>query len=193
MPQRGAQDVAHVAYTDHRIQTPGKTPPVKPRGLQPWRRTDRFERRNLGLALFEWGTTVRDVNTLQEAFRILIDLPRQEKDAPVLSALGNLAIQKGRPAEARTWLAEAARLDPNNAQARMALGRAEQQNGANTEALRQYEEAIRLDSLYFDAYVLAAQIHRAAGDRQAYRQVLQRYLRHVPGSLAARKALAAAP
>jgi hypothetical protein len=193
MPQRGAQDVAHVAYTDHRIQTPGKTTPVKPRGLLPWRRVDRFEQRNRGLALFEWGTTVRDVDTLQEAFRILIDLTPEEKDASVLSALGNIAIQKGRPAEAKTWLTEAARLEPNSAEARMRLGRAEQANGKSTDALQHYEEAIRLDPVYFDAYVLAAQIHRAAGGRQAYRRVLQQYLRHVPGSLAARKALAAAP
>ena len=52
-------------------------------------------------------------------------------------------------------------------------------------------EAIRLDRLYFEAYVLAAQIHRAIGNRQAFRQVLQQYLRHVPGNFAARKALAA--
>ncbi len=163
MPQRGVQDVAHVAYTDHRIQTPGKSAPVKPRGLQPWRRVNRFEQRNRGLALFEWGTTVRDVDTLQEAFRILIDLPPEERDAPVLSALGNLAIQKGRSAEAKTWLTEAARLEPNSAEARMRLGRAEQANGKTTDALQHYEEAICLDRLYFDAYVLAAQIHRATG------------------------------
>ena len=55
--------------------------------------------------------------------------PTEERDAPVLSALGNIAIQKGRPAEAKTWLTEAARLEPNSAEARMRLGRAEQANG----------------------------------------------------------------
>jgi tetratricopeptide (TPR) repeat protein len=130
---------------------------------------------------------------LQEAFRILIDLPPAEKDAPVLSALGSLAMQKRRPAEAKTWLSEAARLQPGNPEARMRLGRAEQANGKHTEALQHYHEAIRLDPLYFDAYVLAAQIHRLRGDLEAYRQVLQTYLKRVPQSLAARKALAMAP
>lgn len=193
MPQRGAQDVVHAAYTDHRIQRPGSTVSGTLGAYRPWRTPAAHEQRNHGLALFEWGTTQRNVSSLQEAFRILIDLPPEEKDAPVLAALGSLAIQKERPIEARAWLLEAVHLEPANAEYHMRLGWAEQARGRNDAALQRYEEAIRLDPFYFDAYVLIAQIHRAQGNTEAYRQVLQRYLKHVPGSLAARMALAAKP
>ena len=190
MPKRGVRDVVHTSYTDHRIQRTDSAHLTREQRLRPWRVNPRYEKRNAALALFRWGAASGDAPMVQDAFRNLIDLPAADRAEPaVLSALGAIALLKGRPREASDWLTEAARMEPANSEAQLRLGRAEQASGRPGAALEHYEAAIGLNPLFFEAYVLSAQIERSRGNDKAAGEVLRRYLRHVPQSLAARQAL----
>ena len=191
MPKRGVRDVVHTTYTDHRIQRPRSPVVMREAHLRPWRTPERFRSRNFALALFEWGAATRDPVAVQDAFRKLIELAPEDRDDPaVLSALGGIALQKQRPREGLDWLTRAARMQPNDAALQLRLGRAEQENSRFDAALERYAAAMRIDPLFFEAYVLSAQLHRARGNRKGFEEVLRRYLKHVPQSLAARQALA---
>jgi predicted Zn-dependent protease len=140
MPKRGVRDVLHTSYTDHRIQRPGSRLPAGDKHLRPWRIHPLDGERSLALALFEWGVATRDVASIQTAFAKLVDLPpeQQKNDPAVLSAMGVIALQKGRAREAATWLRSAAELKPG-AEAEMQVARAEEAAGApghRIEALR---------------------------------------------------------
>jgi hypothetical protein len=185
MPRRGVQDVVHTTYTDHRIQLPVSAPPATSSGLRPWRAGPRAQR-NLALAWFEWAASARDAAAMQRASELLRALPRTESDPQVLAARGAISLEP-------VWFEKALRLQPKNAELHFQAGRAEQAAKRLDAALERYSEAIRLDPLLFDAYVMSAQVHRSRSDWRSYKEVLRRYLKHVPASLAARQALAASP
>lgn len=193
MPKRNVGDVVHTAYTDHRIQRPGFGAAAGASDLRAWREPpSEFAGRNFALALFERAATSRDAAGMREAFRRLSGV-RASGDPPVLSALGAISLQAGDVAQARSWLEEVVKLQPRSAEAHFRLGRAEQTAGRAAAAIREYEAAMRLDPLYFDAYAVAAQLHRSRGDWESYRRVLRQYLQKVPQSIAARQALAVVP
>ncbi|HYZ84502.1 MAG TPA: tetratricopeptide repeat protein, partial [Bryobacteraceae bacterium] len=183
MPKRAVADVVHTAYTDHRIQRPGSTLTLQ--GLQPWRGDSPRER---GLAMFEVGEARGDVEMLQQAYRILVSQPA--RDAAVLAALGTLTLQKSRPVEAAQLFEQAVRQEPGNAEAWFRLGLAQQAAGKTDAAVDAFQAASKADPYFFQAYVAEATLRKS--DKSEYRRILERYLRHVPQSLAARKALAAA-
>jgi predicted Zn-dependent protease len=193
MPKRGVRDVLHTSYTDHRIQRPGSRLPAGDKHLRPWRIQPLDGERSFGLALFEWGVATRDVASIQTAFAKLVDLPPGQKNDPaVLSALGVIALQKGRAREAATWLRRAAELQPG-AEAEMRLARAEEAAGRQDIALKHYEAAIHMNPVFLEPYILIAQLYRSRGNQQAFEATLRRYLMHVPQSLTARQALAGRP
>jgi tetratricopeptide (TPR) repeat protein len=151
-----------------------------------------YAERNLALAWFEWAASTRDAHALQYAAARLSRLDSVHNDAQVLSAKASVALQRSAPQEAIEAYNRVLKLQPQDADTHLRLGRAEQAAGHRDTALKHYGDAIGLDPLLFDAYVLAAQLHRAGGDWTAYRETLERYLQHVPQSLAARQALIAA-
>ena len=128
---------------------------------------------------------------MQFAAERISRLDSLDKDAQVLSAKASIALQRNAPQEAIEAYTRVLKLQPKDEETHFRLGRAQQAASHLDAALKHYEAAIRLDPLLFDAYVLAAQLHRANGDWTAYRQRLERYLRHMPQSLAARQALSA--
>ena len=187
MPKRNVRDVAHTAYTDHRIQRPGSSEPRVQAGLRPWRSASA---RNTALATFEWAAARRDAALMDEASRQLLAIAgSHEADPKVVSALGSIALYGGRTMEAVSWMRRAVELEPLNAETHLRLGRAEHAAGHTDRALTHFEQAIQLEPLLFDAYVLAAQIHRSKGNADRYEHVLRRYLKHVRESLAAKQAL----
>lgn len=148
--------------------------------------------REAALAAFEWAVTQRDPALLADTSRPLQDALRLDVEDPaVLSALGSIALSANRFPEAVSFLSKALAKDRKNPDAYFRLGRAEHAAGHPDAARKLFEEAIRLDPLFFDAYALTAQMHRTRGDMTGYRRVLLRYLQHAPQSLAARQALAA--
>jgi tetratricopeptide (TPR) repeat protein len=91
----------------------------------------------LGLAQCHW-----DLGDQDEARRMLDDLLASRPDDPVvLTELGKIAIQAGRPAEAERHLREAVRLDPASFQAHNTLGRCLDVLGRAAEAAEQRKKA----------------------------------------------------
>jgi hypothetical protein len=194
MPKRNVKDVVHTSYTDHRIQRSATRSTTREEGLRQWRPAPgAYTKRNLALAWFEWAASTRDPNAMERASVYVADVPSSNDDAQVLSAKGALAMQKGAAAEAIQWYLRAVQVQPQDSETHFRLGRAEHAAGRPDAALKRYNEAIRLDPLLFDAYVMAAQIHRAKADWPSYRRTLEGYLKHVPQSLSARQALTASP
>lgn len=185
MPKRNVRDVVHTSYTDHRIQRSGAAQTNATAGLQAWRSGPHPER-SLALAWLERAASTRDRQAIERATALISRLSSSENDAQVFSAKAAIAS----PEEAIDLYRRALKLD-DNAEGRLRLGRAYQAAGKSEAALDSYNEAIRRDPLLFEAYVSAAHLYRAGGDREAYRRVLRDYLLRVPASLAARQALAA--
>jgi lipoprotein NlpI len=63
------------------------------------------------------------------------------------------ALDRDEPAAARKLAAKAIQADPKNARAHLVLGQADEAAGKNSEAVADYNSAIRLDSRLADAYL----------------------------------------
>src|SRR5207249_1820814 len=89
MPKRLTEDVAHTAYTDHRIQArPGSlAPPAGPARLRAWREPAlEIAQRSLGLAYVSVGERDASQFHLDEGFRLLSVI--EKPDPAVHTALG---------------------------------------------------------------------------------------------------------
>ena len=124
MPRQRTPEVAHTAYTDHRIQIPGSGDSVQAGGartLRAWREPPgELRDRNLGLAYIYAGQGQASAERIQRGFALL--LPLADKDAEVYSALASVLLQKQRPTEAAVMYGEAARLNPAKADVAHNLG-----------------------------------------------------------------------
>jgi tetratricopeptide (TPR) repeat protein len=191
MPRRAASDVPHTAITDHRIlRRPASGAPGKVVDLEPWREpAPALARRNQGLACISVGEREQNASLLNEGLRLLADLGTEaSRDADVLTAIGLVLLRKSRPPEASRLFDRAARIEPV-ARNFLNLGVAQDQAGQTSEAVRSLERAIDLDPSLDRAYGMLAQMHNRRGQPQLRREVLERYLRFNPQSLAARQAL----
>lgn len=158
MPRTKASDGGHTAFTDHRIQVPGKAPVVSESAdtLRAWREpAAAFRGRGLGLAYAGAGVMERALPLLRGA----------GSDPEVLTALGLAALREGKAGEAVAAFAAAAKAEPNHsvrglnlAAALLSVG---QRGRAREEALR----AIGLEPLLMDAYALMAELEP---ERAAY-------------------------
>jgi tetratricopeptide (TPR) repeat protein len=180
MPKRSTPEVAHTAYTDHRIRTPrAEQRTGSPSSLRPWRGPT--SDRSLGLAYIYAGQRQSSAEWVQRGFAMLLSLPKSQRDAEVLAALGMVLLQKQRPKEASAMFAEAVRLEPKNANYQHNLGVSLVSAGETTAGLAQVQLATLLDPLSLQSWLFLARIQG--------RSALQPYLRYVPQSLAAREAL----
>lgn len=158
MPRTRASDGGHTAFTDHRIQVPGKAPVAAESvaALRAWREpAAEFRGRGLGLAYAGAGMMERALPLLRGA----------GSDAEVLTVQGLAALRGGRTEEAVAAFAAAAKAEPNHSVRALnlaaALLSAGQRGRAREEALR----AIGLEPLLMDAYALLAELEP---ERAAY-------------------------
>jgi hypothetical protein len=180
MPKRSTPEVAHTAYTDHRIRTPrADEGAAAPSSLRPWRGPT--SERSLGLAYVYAGQRKSSAEWVQRGFASLLSLPKSDQDAEVRAALGMVLLQKQRPNEASAMFAEAVHLEPTNANYRHNLGVSLVSAGDTTAGLEQVERATVLDPLSLQPWLFLARVRG--------RFALQPYLQYVPQSLAAREAL----
>ena len=178
MTKRPARDVAHTAFTDHRIvrRQSGEPPPAGvPAVLSAWQPMPApFRNRNLGLAYVAAGEKHSSAALLQEGFRLLTAEPLED-DAPALTGIGHVLLRKQRPREAARLFLRAAELEPANPlhyiNAAAALSAVPEHQAAVAAA----EKAIALEPLLKDAYVLAAEIYRKLGDRSQAARMMRRY------------------
>ena len=191
MPPRPTPEVAHTAYTDHRIRRrPFDEESVRnePPSLAAWREPlDKYRDRNLGLAYVYAGERNRSADQVQKGFALL--LQTAEKDAEVLSALGSVLVQKQRPKEAIAMYTEAARLQPSNPEPVHNLAVISRAVGNNDAAIAYLERAVWIDPFYERSWLLLAQIYQQLGKTELRKQVIKRYLKYVPQNLTFRTAL----
>lgn len=180
MPKRATAEVAHTAYTDHRIRRSGhEERSVAAASLRPWRGP--ASERDMGLAYIYAGQRQSSAEWVQRGFAMLLALPKPKQDAEVLAALGLVLLQKQRPKEASTMFAEAVRIEPSNANYRHNLGVSLVAQGDKTAGIEQVQRATQLDPLSPQPWLFLARVQGPS--------TLQPYLKYVPQSLAARAAL----
>jgi tetratricopeptide (TPR) repeat protein len=94
---------------------------------------------NLGMALYQRGSTEEAMAQFREALRLDPD------NAQAHTNLGNTLLREGYTEEAIAEYREAFKIDPAEAEAHYDLGNALLQQGRTEEAIAQFREAIRID------------------------------------------------
>ena len=189
MPRLRPTNVAHSAVTDHSI-------PRLPRAQQPeagdanpelkaWREPDpALARRDLGLAYFDRAANTHTAPDLQEAYRILSQLPPQQRqDSAVEADLGSVLLAQGQTDLAIRLYTRASTQEPANARYVYCLGAALERAGKMEEAVKELKRSIGLDPSRPDAYLELAQLYRRAGHEAESRNALREYLRFMPQNI----------
>jgi tetratricopeptide (TPR) repeat protein len=133
---------------------------------------------NLGLCYYYQNQNDLAVENYKKA----IDLDRATPHPSPWPYL-NLAITLqflNRYAEAEDNLHTALRLDPGFAQAHFQLGTALEQTGHPDDALKEFQEAARLDAKYPEPHMAMARIYHKLGQEAAAKEQVQIYLRLRP-------------
>jgi cytochrome c-type biogenesis protein CcmH/NrfG len=189
MPRLRPTNVAHSAITDHSIPRIARAPQPEGGGAHPepkaWREPEpALVRRDLGLAYFDLASSTHAAPDLQQAYRILSQLPPQARqDAPVEADLGSLLLAQGQTQLAIRMFARASAQDPSNGRYEYCLGAALERAGKMEEAVKELRRSIELDPSQPDAYLELAQLYKKAGREAESRNALREYLRFMPQNI----------
>jgi hypothetical protein len=191
MPRTRPSNIAHAAITSHRLALPTSKPasPAKPKAadLSAWREpAPELAARNLGLALFQTGSTSKNANDVYRSYQILSQLP--QRDPAVLATLGSILLQQNHPDVAVKLYKQATSAEPRNARFAYILGVALNANGDPHAAIAELRHSIELDPSVPDAYRKLADIY---GQMRLYplsKQVLADYLKFMPQNITLRRA-----
>ncbi len=85
----------------------------------------------------------------------------QPQNIEISMLLADTMLQLGKPTEARDALVAILERAPTNPKIRLAMGHVEGSVRAYSAAIKQYEEALKLDPTYFEAYKALAQVQLA--------------------------------
>jgi hypothetical protein len=194
MSRRHAKDGAHTMFTDHRIvRAPAagsqQSAPVtklvawhEPRGA--------LALRNLGLANIDVGERGRSAELVDEGARQVVEAMKSLPPDPVmLTKVGLALLRKSEASDATEVLELALQVDPDRAGSHVNLGTAYKESGLDDKAAAEFERAIELDPSLESAYRSLAEIHSRANNAEGVRKTLERYLKFMPNSITARKAL----
>ena len=183
MPSRPVSDVAHTAYTDHRIsKLPSQATTSAPRQLKPWRSSPDTSR-EFALALAATG----DLAGADAQFKIL--LKPSTRDVELLVSAGSVALGLNRPQDASRYFEAARKLEPDLAEHYFRKGLANEANQQLSLALDNYKEALRRKPQFFDATARLAALQRKNGNLEAYRKTLTAFLATMPQNLTIRRLL----
>jgi len=186
MPKTGAANVAHVAWTDHRIRkmpeaaNQQKVLEMERAGLVSIL-DEGSDGRDLGLGYYDLVTR-GDVTRKVIAEKLLTQAEASApNDVPVLLALGVLAQMDRRNAEAQKWYQQVLRLDPANLTAATNLGPLLAAEGKIKESEQLWSRAFQHNE---DEAVLGrnlAIIQCMLGEREKAEETLRRVLVYGPG------------
>lgn len=190
MPRTRPSNIAHAAITSHRLLLPSSKPAssAKPKAtdLSAWREpAPALAARNLGLALFQIGSSSKNADDVYRSYQILSHLPQRDPD--VLATLGSILLQQN-PDMAVKLYTQATSEEPRNARFAYILGVALIANGDRQAAIAELRHSIKLDPSAPDAYRKLADIYDQMRLYPLSKQVLADYLKFMPQNITLRRA-----
>jgi predicted CXXCH cytochrome family protein len=200
MPRSGAENIPHVAWTDHRILKNPET--TKPAGndavvsggdtLVPVFSPD-ISRRDTALAYYK-GLLEGNFALQQKAYEGLEAIkPALSGDEDALVALGILSVERGDYQQAQELLQEVLKLDPRNLIAISNLGTLLAKSGDLPAAISLWRPAFEQNQDVAGLAKNLAQVECIAGDPAAARATLQKTLAYNPGLRDVRQMLSRLP
>lgn len=195
MPKGKAQNVPHVAWTDHRIRREPDRPELldrtpAPSGLVSFL-SGEASPRDLALAYYN---VVIDGNTLERdrAWRMLEAAQKANpQDAPVLSALGYMSQLSGNTAKAVEFYRESLKLDPNDLIAENNLAILLARSGNLPEARDIWRKVFAVNEDVDGPGINLSLVECRLGNKDGAMDVLRRVLVYSPDRQIARERLAA--
>jgi predicted CXXCH cytochrome family protein len=197
MPRTSAENIPHVAWTDHRIL---KHPAV----LDPNANSSSTDTL---VPIFSTSTTKRDVALAyykgllegnsalqQKAFEELEAIkPELSRDEEALAALGILSEKRGDYKQARELFEQVLKLDPRNLIAISNLGTLLAKSGDLQGAIARWRPAFERNEDVVGLAKNLAQVECMSGDTVAARATLQKTLQYSPGLSDVRQMMARLP
>jgi predicted CXXCH cytochrome family protein len=183
MPARPANNIAHLAVTDHRLRLPGATPPAPysgPETLVAWREPPpEFRQRDLALAQLQIPSLT------SQSMKLLETLPdaQQHNDPDVLSALEAAFLETSAPLKAVALTRWAVDAVPQSATFALNHGLALKRAGSLAEAERELLRAAEFDPSLMQAYAQLAVLYDSQGKQTESRAVIDRFLRWNPRNI----------
>lgn len=197
MPKREAPDLAHSAWTDHRILArpdaprPGLSGSSNSSELTPVPGVaSTATARDTALAYYYLAADVGDNSAAGKAWSLLSDVAKTDPDDPdVLAALGFLSHVRGDRQSAATWYRSALSLDPNNFTVGIDLGVVLARTGQPQLAVGLWSDIFEKNEDITELGMNIAQLQCNLGKREVAEDVLRRVLIYSPDHGAARAEL----
>jgi hypothetical protein len=178
MPRREAEDGAHIAFTDHRIQRrPQKESRAAPiQALRPWREPPAAWRdRNRALAWNYAGIRYSSSTMVAQSYQMLLAVQKVlPNDPDVLAAIGNALLNRSQPSDAAKMFERALAARRDDPSIEDDAGRAYLEAGDKPSAARHFEQALKLDPLLLPDIEALLQIYRQAGDGDRQASLMRR-------------------
>jgi tetratricopeptide (TPR) repeat protein len=196
MPARPANNIAHLAVTDHRIRRPGAASSSLPSNaasdtVAAWREPPtEFRRRDLALAQLQIATNERLPGMLRAGVKMLEDLPeaQQNSDPDVLSSLEAAFLENSPPDRAVALSRWAVESMPNSATFALNYGLALKRAGDLKRAEPELLRSISLDPSLMRSYAELALLYDGEGRQQESMAIIDRFLKWNPQSIQFRRA-----
>ena len=185
MPRRGAENIAHVAWTDHRIleypEAPDAVAKPSPGDTLVAVFSPGAAERDIALALYK-SLLEGNVAVQQKAFERLEALkPELSRDDDALVALGILSEERGDLKQAQDLFQDVLKRDPLNLIALSNLGTLLAKSGDLQAAISLWRPAFERNEDVVGLAKNLARVECAAGDTAAARATLQKTLQYSPG------------
>ena len=178
MPKQRPWDGSHTSRTDHWIRTAKSEQKFLDRGelLRAWREpAAEVATRNLALGYLQSAEKTRSLKRLREGLVALDSAVKQgHTDGDVALAAGLQYVRQKKADLALPWLRRAVELAPLDSLRRLHLAAALANTGLAEEARKEAVEAVRLEPLLEQSYVLLGQIEPARKEywKDQYRKVV---------------------
>lgn len=189
MPGRPANNIAHLAVTDHRIRRPNAAnSPTNPGpdAIVAWREPPpEFRQRDLALAGLQIASKDKLSAMMRESMKLLEALPeaQQNNDPDVLSSLEVAFLDSSTPDKAVALSRWAVESMPKSATFALNHGLALKRAGDLKQAEREFLRSIDLDPSLMRSYAVLAVLYDGQGKQAESIATIDRFLRWNPQNI----------
>ncbi len=185
MPRNGAENIPHVAWTDHRIRkTPDTEDKIEDLGEGETLNaifSPHADKRDLAMAYYN-AVLEGNFAVQQKAYQMLEEIkPNILNDKDALAALGVMSEKRGNYQEATEAFEQLQHIDPENLIAQLNLGILHAKSGDLSSALALLRAAFARNENIVGLAKNLATIQCSMGDTTGARATLQRTLKYSPG------------